>query len=92
MRGVALCAGRPAGDDELDRGLAAFLEHYKANIAVHSRPFDGVIEMIERFRARGAATAICTNKSEAMSRLMVETLELRGRLLRVSSHIIRRAM
>ena len=67
-------AGRTADDGELDAALALFVTHYGANIAVASRPFDGVIEMIEELRADGARVAICTNKREAMARLLIEAL------------------
>ncbi|WDI30031.1 HAD-IA family hydrolase [Hyphococcus flavus] len=74
MRGYELSVDRTPDDQELDDALALFLEHYEANIAVHSRPFDGAVEMIEALRARGARMAICTNKREAMARLLMETL------------------
>lgn len=76
MRGYQLSAGREAETEELDIALARFLDHYQANIAVHSRPFEHSIEMIEGFVARGARAAICTNKREAMARLLIETLGL----------------
>ncbi len=74
MRGYKVSAGREADEKELDAALARFLTHYQANIAVESRPFAGVIEMIEGLRADGARIAICTNKREAMARLLIETL------------------
>jgi len=78
MRGIELAAGRDASDEELEAGLAHFLDHYGANIATHSRPFEGAIEMIEGFRRRGAGIAICTNKREAMSHLLIDTLQIRS--------------
>ena len=54
MQGYQISAGREAETEELDLALSRFLDHYEANIAVHSRPFDHSIEMIEGFRARGA--------------------------------------
>lgn len=75
-RGYELSAGRVPSDEEADKALKLFLEHYEANIAVHSRPFDGAVEMIEALRARGALMAICTNKREAMAKLLIETLGL----------------
>ncbi len=74
MRGFLLSAGREANEAELDEAMVAFLDFYADNIAAHSRPFDHVIEMIEGFLARGARAAICTNKREAMARLLIETL------------------
>ena len=76
MRGYELADGRAADEAELDAALARFLEHYRANIAVHSRPFDGVIALIESLRADGARIAVCTNKREAMAVLLIETLGL----------------
>lgn len=76
MRGFKVSSGREAGEAELDAALARFLEHYSENIAVHSRPFDGAVAMIEAFRERGARCAICTNKREAMAVLLIEALGL----------------
>jgi len=76
MRGYELSAGRAAEAREVDRALSRFLNHYQENIAVHSRPFDHVVEMVESLRARGARMAICTNKREAMARRLLDTLGL----------------
>ncbi|MEM8772553.1 MAG: HAD-IA family hydrolase [Pseudomonadota bacterium] len=73
-RGYELSAGRDADATEIERGLTVFLDHYSDNIAVHSRPFDGALAMIERARKGGAAAAICTNKREALARKLLETL------------------
>lgn len=75
-RGFEISAGRPASESELEAGLHVFLDHYASNIAVHSRPFEAAVETIERLRARGAGIAICTNKREAISRLLIETLRM----------------
>ncbi len=74
MRAIETGAGRVASAAELEQGMKNFLDHYGANIAAYSRPFDGVIKMIEGYRRRGAGIAICTNKREAMSRLLIDTL------------------
>lgn len=78
MRGYQIAASRDADDAELDAALERFLSHYQENIAVHSRPFDGAVEMIERLRGKGARFAICTNKREAMATLLIKTLGLDG--------------
>lgn len=72
--GVELATGRSPADYELDRGLEVFLAHYAANIAVHTRPFEGAIALVEALRAEGRATAICTNKREALAVHLLETL------------------
>jgi phosphoglycolate phosphatase len=61
---------------EHERLLQRFLDYYSANIAVDSRPFDGAVEALEQFTAAGAKLAVCTNKREAMSRLLLDTLDL----------------
>ena len=73
-RGYQISAQKEATEAELDTALALFLDHYQENIAVHSRPFPGAIEMIERFSKLGVRFAICTNKREAMAVQLLETL------------------
>jgi phosphoglycolate phosphatase len=76
MRGYQISAARDATEEELDAALEQFLAHYQENIAVHSRPFDGVVEMIGRQRDQGVRFAICTNKREALAVLLIEALGL----------------
>lgn len=66
--------GTTLSEAEVDRQLDAFLEHYAGNIAVRSRPFDGVVHAITMLRADGARIGICTNKREALSRQLLTEL------------------
>lgn len=59
---------------EVDALLAVFLKHYEANIAVHSRPFPHVVELLAAYRRRGCRLAVCTNKREGLSRLLLGEL------------------
>ena len=61
---------------EHERLLERFLDYYGAHIAVDSRPFEGAVDALERFKAAGAKLAVCTNKREGMSRLLLDTLDL----------------
>ena len=61
---------------EIDGMWAEFLAHYEANVAVASRPFDGIAGVLERAVARGDRLAVCTNKVERLSRLLLDTLGL----------------
>jgi phosphoglycolate phosphatase len=61
---------------ECDQLLERYLEFYGANIAVGSRPFDGVVTALERLQGQGARLAVCTNKMEAMSRKLLDTLDM----------------
>lgn len=59
---------------EMDRHIEAFLDYYLAHIADHSRPFPGALAAIAELRKAGAKCAICTNKREAPSVLLMKTL------------------
>jgi phosphoglycolate phosphatase len=61
---------------EHEQLLERFLDYYTANIAVGSRPFEGAVEALEAFQTAGAKLAVCTNKREAMSRQLLDTLDL----------------
>jgi phosphoglycolate phosphatase len=56
--------------------LAEFLVHYEANIARESRPYPGALAALDRLAAQGATLAICTNKREQLSRLLLQELEI----------------
>jgi phosphoglycolate phosphatase len=62
--------------DELTRLHDQFLVFYEANIAVGSRPFEGVPELLERLLAAGTRLAVCTNKYENLSRSLLQQLGL----------------
>ena len=64
----------PRSPAEIDKLLADFLVHYEANIAATSQPFPQAIGVLERWRARGCRIAVCTNKREHLSRLLLGEL------------------
>lgn len=66
-------------EDERKRLLDRFLDYYGSNIAVGSRPFEGTVAALERFKSAGAKLAVCTNKNERMSKVLLEALGM-GRL------------
>ena len=67
---------RAATQDDVDRMLADFLVHYEANIAAESRPFPGAVAALERLSSAGARLAVCTNKRESLTRMLLQALEL----------------
>ena len=67
---------RAGAEGDVDRMLAEFLLHYEANIARESRPYPGALEALDRLAAQGARLAICTNKRESLSRLLLQELEI----------------
>jgi len=71
--------GVSVSEDDSERLHKAFLEFYADNVAVDSRPFEGVAELLDQLAGAGARLAVCTNKYEALSRLLLVELELAGK-------------
>jgi phosphoglycolate phosphatase len=78
-RGIALGGNTPVEPAQFEAMFDAFLDHYQANIAVHSVPFPGVLAMLDQLDALGVKLAIVTNKAEAMADLLFRELGLRDR-------------
>jgi phosphoglycolate phosphatase len=70
-----LAVGKPT----LDAIHRDFLEHYEANICVGTRLFPGTIALLDRFAGAGWSFAVCTNKPERMSRLLLRELGIADR-------------
>src|SRR6266403_5087730 len=77
-RGLEL-EGRAASVPDITRLTADFIDHYAAHIADASRPFDGLEAALDDLSARGYRFAVCTNKLEWLSKLLLDRLELSGR-------------
>jgi phosphoglycolate phosphatase len=67
------------GEAELRRLHEAFLAYYADNIAVGSRPFEGVPELLDALIAAGARLGVCTNKFEALTLALLRQLGLEGK-------------
>jgi phosphoglycolate phosphatase len=70
---------RSATPAELDRLFKDFVAHYSAHIADRSRPFEGLERALDRLKADGCRFAVCTNKLERLSRLLLDALGLTSR-------------
>ncbi len=66
--------GAPLDSVRTDALVRDFLVHYEAHIADESRLFPGALAALDRFKAAGFRLAVCTNKPEAMARLLLEKL------------------
>lgn len=60
--------------DTMRSQLQIFLDHYRENLPGVSRPYDGVLAVIDTFTTAGFVHAVCTNKLEAMSRGLLNGL------------------
>ena len=71
--------GRPMSGGAVDRMLADFVSHYADHIADRSQPFPGLDAALDHLAARECRFAVCTNKLEGLSRLLLEALGLTRR-------------
>jgi phosphoglycolate phosphatase len=71
--------GRIVGPEEMNRLTADFIAHYADNIAVESRPFDGLEAALDILAGRGCRLAVCTNKLEWLSKRLLDELGLSTR-------------
>lgn len=69
---------RTGAEEDPEHMLAEFIVHYEANIAAESRPFPSAVAALDRLKAEGATLAVCTNKREHLSRLLLNALKLDG--------------
>ena len=65
--------------DEIDTLYAEYLELYAAHIADRSRPFPGLEAALDALAADGCILAVCTNKLEWLSVLLLDKLALSRR-------------
>src|SRR5438270_6765108 len=77
-RGLEL-DGRHLGPKDLDRLTNDFIAQYAAHIADESRPFEGLEDALDDLSARGCRFAVCTNKLEWLSKLLLDQLGLSSR-------------
>jgi phosphoglycolate phosphatase len=77
-RGLEL-EGRSRGPHDLVRLTSDFIDHYAAHIADFSRPFEGLEGALDDLEGRGYRFAVCTNKLEWLSKLLLDRLALSAR-------------
>ena len=61
---------------EVDDLLEAFLADYARHIAVHSRPYPGAVDALDRLKREGARLGVCTNKREHLARKLLAELKM----------------
>lgn len=71
--------GRAVDADILARMTQDFISYYADNIAVQSKPFDGLIAALDTLAERGCRFAVCTNKLEWLSKRLLDQLDLSKR-------------
>ena len=71
-------AGAALSEDDMPRLFGRFLEVYRGRIAAESRPFPGCLAALHAMTERGAALAVCTNKPQGLTDLLLEALDMTG--------------
>lgn len=66
-------------EKRLDELFSDYIAHYEEHIADESVLYPGVLKALDRFEAAGWSFAICTNKLEGSSRLLLTALGVAGR-------------
>jgi len=77
-RGLEL-DGRSAAHEDITRLTGDFIDYYAAHIADASRPFEGLEEALDDLQTLGYRFAVCTNKLEWLSKLLLDQLGLSSR-------------
>jgi len=77
-RGIA-AEGRVFEPAKLEQMFVDFIAHYTTNIARRSRPFPGLIDALDALAGSGYRFAVCTNKLERLSVLLLEELKIATR-------------
>jgi phosphoglycolate phosphatase len=77
-RGLEL-EGRAATTDDITRLMGDFIDYYAAHIADVSRPFEGLEGALDDLNTLGYRFAVCTNKLEWLSKLLLDQLGLSSR-------------
>lgn len=78
VRGIE-AEGRTVSSEQLDQLFADFITHYTEHVADRSLPFPGLIEALDILSARGHRFAVCTNKFERQSLLLLNHLRIADR-------------
>ncbi len=63
-----------SGSDEQNRALALFDEHYRANLTVNTRFYEGVEPVLRALNARNIPLALVTNKAERYTHPLMQEL------------------
>jgi phosphoglycolate phosphatase len=72
-------AGQTLHPAQLQDLFEQFIPHYRARIALESRPFPGCERALEALAAEGARLAVCTNKPTDLSVALLKQLDLADR-------------
>ncbi|MCS7277966.1 MAG: HAD-IA family hydrolase [Aquificaceae bacterium] len=62
----------------LEEALRVFRDYYMKEPVLHTKPYEGIVELLEYLKGKGMRLAVVTNKMEGLSRVILEKLGLLG--------------
>ncbi|MFN7065112.1 MAG: HAD family hydrolase [Aquificaceae bacterium] len=65
-------------DGFLEEAIGTFRGYYLREPVIYTKPFAGIVELLEFAKERGIKLAVITNKMEELSRVILESLGLIG--------------
>jgi len=74
----------PSSPEQLETAFDAFLINYAADMPGKSLPYPGLLAALDRLDAAGMRLAVCTNKTEALARKLLDALELTSRFVAIT--------
>ena len=77
-RGIA-ADGISVAPEKVEQLFTDFIAHYTEHIADRSRPFPGLSDALDTLASAGCRFAVCTNKLERLSLLLLKRLKLADR-------------
>jgi phosphoglycolate phosphatase len=80
---VRRALGDRATEEEFRQALAFFMEYYAAHDLEYTTLYPGVRESLDRFGDAGKRMAVLTNKPTAMSRHILEGLDVSGHFFQI---------
>lgn len=70
---LQLC-GKEFSSEHIDRMYASMMEHYRKNHCVKSKPYEGIVALLEDLDRRGIPLAVFSNKEDGLTKEVVRTL------------------
>ena len=74
-----LAESGPSGEELVEEGFPHFIDFYAANICTRTKCYSGAEAALDDLKARGVRIALCTNKPEGLTHLLLDALGWTGR-------------
>ena len=86
LRNLMVAALGPEFAHQIDEGMAIFRAYYSEHFIDHTKPFDGMSQVLDEIVARGLPLAVLSNKPHPATQLVMEKLFFRWPFAAVIGH------